>query len=131
MFKVKVTKEFGRGIYATEKIKKGTVIEICELLIFSADQTKLINMTDLKFYTFVLNPIQDCLVLGHGEIFNHSDRSNVSYDVELIDDRATMVFRAKKEIDPGRQLFINYNDDCEGSTNEREYKGQNLMSKAG
>ena len=122
---LKVTTEFGRGLYATNTIKKNKVIMQCEVLAFSEFDTVLINQTDLKFYTFKYEGKKDCLVLGDGEIFNHSDTANVGYVLQLVDDRKVMVFYALNDIKPEEQLFINYNADTEVNTDL--YKDKNLF----
>lgn len=122
---LKVTTEFGRGLYASNTIKKNKVIMQCEVLAFNEFDTVLINQTDLKFYTFKYEGKKDCLVLGDGEIFNHSDTANVGYILQLVDDRKVMVFYALEDIKPEEQLFINYNADTEVNTDL--YKDKNLF----
>lgn len=112
MIFIKKTKKYGRGVYAAKDITKGTVMEICEVLVLSQNDTKLVNKTDLKYYVFKYNDKQDCIVLGNGEIFNHADSPNVSF--KLIKNK--MVFRALKNIIKGKQLFTNYNEDVEVNT---------------
>lgn len=111
MYQVKTSPEMGRGLYATRDISQNEIIMKCELLVLSENDTKVVNTTDLQFYTFKYNETQDCLVLGLGEIFNHSDDANVDYRLEDLDGRKVMVFRALRLIKPDEQLFINYNQD--------------------
>lgn len=124
-YTLKVTPEFGRGLYASRVIQPGEVVTRCELLVFSADDTPKVNDTDLKYYTFKFNETQDCLCLGDGEIFNHQDVSNVSYQLEDFEGRKVMVFRAKEVIQAGLQLFINYTDDV--AVNATEYVNKNMV----
>lgn len=128
MLEINVTKEFGRGLYATHYIPKDTIIELCEILVLSAQDTKKVNETDLQFYTFVYNADtqQDCLVLGNGEIFNHSDEANVYYYlVPAGNGRDKMCFFAARDIIRGEQLFINYTADFHVDTTK--YVGKNLI----
>lgn len=111
MYKIKMTQEFGRGLYATRKIYQGELITVCELLVLSEIDTPIVNSTDLKYYTFKYNDKQDCLVMGIGEMFNHSDSPNVSFRLETWIDRKVMVFQAVSDIDTNCQLFIDYNSD--------------------
>lgn len=113
MYQIKMTQKYGRGLYATKTIKKGTVIAICELLVLSALDTMLIEHTELKYYTFKYNELQDCLVLGDGEIFNHSDKQNVNYFLKSKGKRKLMHFVAIRDIKKGEQLFIDYNFDTQ------------------
>lgn len=109
---IKVTEEFGRGLYATKAIKAGQTILQCEVLVLSQLDTIIVNRTELKYYTFVYSEEQDCIVLGNGEIFNHADDANVAYQLVDFDGRRVMVFTATQNVLPGFQLFIDYGADC-------------------
>ena len=113
MFKyyVKMTPDMGRGVFAEKNLEVGEIITNCEILVLSARDTKLVNQTDLQYYTFKFEGDQDCLVLGDGEIFNHDDNSNVSYRLVNINGRFLMEFSAIKPVKKDEQLFINYTDD--------------------
>lgn len=121
MYYVKLTPDMGRGVFANRDIKAGELICYCELLVLSEQDTRVLEkLTDLKYYTFKYNEKQDCLVLGDGEIFNHADEENVSYNLKTIVDsfgsRTLMEFRATKDCSKDTQLFINYNRDIEVNT---------------
>src|SRR5689334_18895955 len=116
MYYMDVTEVYGRGFYASREIEKNEVITVCELLVLSPEDTVKVNDTDLKYYTFVYNDKQDCLVLGDGEIFNHDDNPNVGYKLDYDDGRLKMYFYALKNIDPGEQLFIDYSADTKVNT---------------
>lgn len=126
MYHIEVSKEMGRGLYATRTITPGTFIEVAELLVLSPEDTIRVNQTDLKYYTFVYDKVtgQDCLVLGDGEIFNHSDTPNVRYRLQSIGDRMRMAFVSTRTILEGEQLFIDYSADTAVDTNQ--YKDKNL-----
>jgi uncharacterized protein len=111
---IKKTKQYGRGVYADRYYVEGDIIEISEILILSEKDTKKVNETDLKFYTFKYNDKQDCLVLGNGEIYNHSDNPNVSFKLNKKTNK--MVFKALKFIKAGQQMFTNYNEDVKVDT---------------
>lgn len=122
---LRVTLEFGRGLYATQLVKAETIIMTCELLVLNEIDTVKVNDTDLKYYTFKYDQTQDCLILGDGEIFNHSDNANVSYQLTQVDGRKVMVFVSKRDINPGDQLMIDYNLDTQVNTND--YINNNLF----
>lgn len=111
MYKIKLTKEFGRGLYATRSIGTGEIIFEAELLVLSPDDTVTVNKTDLSQYTFKFSGDQDCLVLGDGELFNHADYPNVEYRLIKSDGRTKMQFYATQDIAPDEQLFIDYSFD--------------------
>lgn len=123
-YEITFSQEMGREVRATHPIWQGEIVAICELLVLSPHDTKYLDNTDLKYYTFKLNETQDCLVLGEGEIFNHSDQPNVSYDIITINGRQMMQFTAIKNIDVKEQLFIDYNKDVAVDTSK--YVGVNL-----
>ena len=108
---VQMFPEMGRGLVAKHSIDVDSIITVCELLVLDAVDTWSVNKTALQFYTFKFNESQDCLVLGDGEIFNHSDKPNVTYRLESYGDRMMMVFQATSRIEQGEQLFIDYSQD--------------------
>ncbi len=117
MINVKRSKEFGRGVYASRTIVKGEVLEVCETIRLSIVDTMRVNETALKFYTFKFSKSSDCLVLGHGELYNHSYSPNCGY---TLDDQDRMVFFALKTIEKGSQVFIDYSQD-DPNVNVEEY----------
>jgi hypothetical protein len=114
-----MTEEFGRGVYANQPIHSGEWIETAEILLLSEDDTFRVNSTALKDYTFVVEEDikyeyinnQDCLVLGNGELYNHSNEPNASYELVHLNGRKQMVFKALREIEHNEQIFIDYNAD--------------------
>lgn len=111
MYDIRVSETDGRGLYAAHPIIPGEIIMICELLVLSEDDSIKVGYTELKHYIFKYNQDQDCLVLGDAELFNHSNESNVSYELEAVEGRKVMVFTAKRFIESGEQLFIDYRAD--------------------
>jgi uncharacterized protein len=112
--KITMYENMGRGVQTTSKVKAGEVVHMAEILVLSANDTKILNeQTELQYYTFKYNETQDCLVLGHGEIFNHNDQPNVSYSLVELEGRSMMQFKAIMDIEPKQQLFINYAADTE------------------
>jgi hypothetical protein len=122
--KIKLFEGMGRGIVATRNINlaRYTIME-CEVLVLDACDTMIVNDTELKHYTFKYSDFRDCLVLGDGEIFNHSDTPNVGYRlVNFIENgeiRKKMKFFLLRPVKLGEQLFIDYNADVK--VNMQEY----------
>ena len=123
--KIKLHPEMGRGVFASWSFDEDLVdkeLVSCELLVLNHSDTYYVNKTDLKHYTFKYNDEQDCLVLGIGELFNHSDTPNVSYSlVDKLENgqiRKVMSFRLLKPVAAGEQLFIDYNADVHVNTKE-------------
>jgi len=116
---VKLVPGMGRGVFADHDIDMGRIVVVNELLVLSEADTVKVNNTSLKLYTFKYNDTQDCLCLGDGELFNHSDTPNVEYYLQNINGRKVMSFLASRDIVAGEQLFINYSHDTE--VNIQEY----------
>jgi uncharacterized protein len=114
---IKVSEEMGRGVYAGENAEAGTVVSQCEILLLDQDDTASVNKTSLQYYTFKYDTDRDCIVLGDGEIFNHSDNANVSYALTPFENRMVMTFRTLRTIEAGEQLFINYSADTTADVN--------------
>ena len=116
MMTIKVTEQYGRGMYATEDIEAGIPLEVCEVLVLSKEDTVKVNQTELKYYTFAYKQDQDCLVLGNGEIFNHSDEPNTGYKLSRVNKRDVMLFYTLRDVKAGEQLFTDYNADVKVDT---------------
>lgn len=111
MTHIKTEEKTGRGVYSTFYMAPEQVIAREELLVLNTEDSARVNGTDLQYYTFVFNETQDCLVLGLGELYNHSDDPNVGYKLIDYDGRKVMLFWTLREIKKGEQLFINYTSD--------------------
>lgn len=110
-FRVGISPTLGiRGIIATEYIPAGTMIERCPALVYEKD-TPVIEKTIFNYYVFDWDDTHESLALGYGSLCNHSYEPNVEVDFDM--DAPEILFIAKKDISPGEELLINYND---GST---------------
>lgn len=119
------TKEFGRGLYAAYDLRAGKILFTAELLVLSKADTLAVNKTDLQYYTFKFNEEQDCLVLGDGEIFNHSEVPNIGYKLLDFDGRKIMAFYTLSDVPQGSQLMIDYAADVKVDTSS--YVDKNLV----
>lgn len=92
----------GRGVFAEEKISKGAVIEICELLLM-----KINDVPDvLEGYVYQYNTRQVAIALGNGSLYNHNNQANCEF---YFDHRKKLLYiRAKKDIKLHQELTINY-----------------------
>lgn len=99
----------GRGVFATEKIKANTVIEISPVLVFpdkevaDAEKTLLYNY----FFEWGNNLKKRALGLGYISMYNHSYTANCEYEMDY--DADIMKVKTVKDIAKGEELFINYN----------------------
>lgn len=109
MIKVKNTKNFGRGIFATKNIKAKTTINISNVLVIKGDEYKNLEHTIIDHYVFAWNDEDCALALGLGSLFNHNDNPNVDY---FLNKRAlTITYKTVRPIRKGEQLFIDYGYD--------------------
>ncbi len=92
----------GRGVYANESIKKGEIIEICQLLI--VDEAEIGD--HLSRYVFHYRGKKLAIVLGNGSLYNHSKNPNVTCYFDYKNE--TLTFEAMRNIDLGEELLINY-----------------------
>ena len=101
----------GRGVFTSEDIEKGTIIEVSPVIVLSRAERELADRTVLHDYIFEWDPARDqaCMAMGYVPVYNHSYASNCEYEMDY-DDRLITV-RAVRDIRKGEELFINYNGD--------------------
>ncbi len=99
----------GRGVYTTENIKAGTVIEISPVLVFSMAERKAIEASKLYHYIFEWGKSTKlgALGLGYVSMYNHDYNSNCDYDMDY--ENETITITVVKDVKKGDELFINYN----------------------
>lgn len=99
----------GRGVFASQDIQAGEVIEICPVLEFSKSEVQLLKQTLLINYYFQwgkgLETVAVCL--GFGSLYNHSYEPNATYMKHW--EEATIHFNAIKDIKRDEEITVNYN----------------------
>ncbi|MFY8090062.1 MAG: SET domain-containing protein [Chitinophagaceae bacterium] len=105
------SKNRGKGVFATEKIKANTIIEISPVLVFSEKESRDAEKTLLYNYLFEWGDDvkKRALGLGYISIYNHSYKANCLYEMDF--DHQTITIQTIKDIKIGEELFINYNAD--------------------
>lgn len=108
---IAMSPERGRGVFATERIAAGTVIEVSPVLVLSAAERVEVEKTRLYDYIFEWGDdgAQCCVAMGYLSMYNHSYDANCDYEMDFTEDRITIT--TVKEVQPGEELFINYNAD--------------------
>jgi len=101
----------GRGVFTTEKLRKGTVIEIAPVVVMGQKDRQLLDQTLLHDYIFEWgeNHDQCCMALGYVPIYNHSYTSNCEYEMDF--ESELISIKTVRSIKAGEELFINYNGD--------------------
>lgn len=110
------TKDMGRGVFTSEEMAAGTVIEISPVIIMSLEERKLLDQTLLHDYIFEWGDEKDqcCMALGYVPVYNHSYTSNCEYEMDF--DIAQISIKTVRDIKAGEELFINYNGTWNDST---------------
>jgi SET domain-containing protein len=101
----------GRGVFTSEKLKAGTIVEIAPVIVMNQNDRKLLDQTLLHDYIFEWGDDlkQCCMALGYVPIYNHSYKSNCEYEMDYDDELITI--KTVRAIKAGEELFINYNGD--------------------
>ncbi len=105
----------GRGIVATKKIAKDTLIEVSPVASFPPDQRAIIDRTELSEYCFVIcseyeksKNVCGHIVFGLSSLCNHSEAPNayINWVENEIGLWAHLI--ALKDIHPGDEVLIYY-----------------------
>jgi len=101
---VKKSKIHGMGVFCTNDILFGEVIEKCHYTILEKD----IIDSVLRRYAFPYpkNGDKTSVVWGYGSIYNHSLNPNIEYYYE----GDLIVFKSLRRIMMGEELLHNYNE---------------------
>jgi uncharacterized protein len=103
--------ERGRGVFTTEDIATGTIVEISPVLVLDPDERAKVEQTILFDYIFEWGDDLKgaCVALGYLSVYNHSYAANCIYEMDF--EHELMQVRTVKPIKAGEELFINYNAD--------------------
>ncbi|MDP4261512.1 MAG: SET domain-containing protein [Bacteroidota bacterium] len=99
----------GRGVFTSQDIEEGTIIEISPVIVMSREERRLLDQTLLHDYIFEWGVKKDqcCMALGYVPVYNHSYRSNCEYEMDF--ENASISIKTVRFIKAGEELFINYN----------------------
>jgi SET domain-containing protein len=108
---VKDTQEKGRGVFATEEIRAGDLIESTEIIVVPSEQRNSLDTTVLYNYYFSwgTDGTEAALALGLGSLYNHSYAPNAHYVKDL--EGRKIDFIAIQNIAAGEEITVNYNGD--------------------
>lgn len=106
------TERMGKGVFTSERIPAGTIIETSPVVVMTANERRCLDMTRLHDYIFEwgdgeAGEKQCCMALGYVPVYNHSYKSNCEYEMDV--DAALIRIKAVRDIEEGEELFINYN----------------------
>ena len=103
------TGEMGLGVFTSENIEKGIIIETSPVIVMSKKERELLDQTHLHDYIFEwgIKKDQCAMALGYVPIYNHSYRSNCEYEMDF--EKKRISIKTVHFIRAGEELFINYN----------------------
>lgn len=106
----------GRGVFCSEDLAAGTIIEIAPVIVMSAKERIILDQTLLHDYIFLWGPdeTQCCVALGYASIYNHDYLSNAEYEMDF--ETNTIRIKTIRNINKGEEIFINYNGNWNDST---------------
>lgn len=93
----------GRGVFATKRIKRGTVIESCPVLLFEQKTSRHM----LQEFAFRWDKNHVALALGWGSLYNHSYTPNAACDQRKRQQCIDII--ALRNIEVGEEITFNYN----------------------
>jgi SET domain-containing protein len=98
----------GRGVFATEMITAGTLLERAPVIIVPTGQWELMHKTILFDFYFAWGE-HSAIALGFGSLYNHSYHPNARFVKHLAE--GWIEFFALRIIEPDEEILINYNGD--------------------
>ena len=103
------TSSMGRGVFTSENIEAGTIVEVSPVIVMTNEERKLLDQTLLHDYIFEWGAVkkQCCMAMGYVPVYNHSYKSNCEYEMDF--EKESISIKAVHFIKAGEELFINYN----------------------
>jgi len=101
----------GKGIFSTELIEAGTLVEIAPVIVLPEKDSPLIDQSFLYNYYFLWGDEHKsyAICLGYGSLYNHSYSPNCKYETYYDDE--VIHFIAIRDIAADEELTVNYNHD--------------------
>ena len=104
----RINSKKGRGVFAMKSFQEGDLIEKSPVIKLTPKERKHCEKTILYSYVYPWRSTRSaCLVLGYGELYNHSFEPNADWKQNF--KTGSMVYRAIKPIKKGEEILINYN----------------------
>ncbi|KAK7690340.1 hypothetical protein QCA50_006997 [Cerrena zonata] len=105
--RIAYTEGKGRGVFASRSIPAQTVVEISPVLLLNKDEYESYGKhTVIAHYTFKWPDGRMALALGLGSLFNHSDRPNVSFNLDTVSE--SIRYTTSRAVPPDEELCIFY-----------------------
>ena len=111
----------GRGVVAQRRFDAGETIERPPVIVIPREDVALIRQTALAsyYYEWGADCRQGALALGYGSLYNHSYEPNARFLFH--EDQDCLEFVALRDIEPGEEITINYNNLEESAANPMQF----------
>ena len=97
----------GRGVFASEAIGVGEVVEVAPVIVVPADEIEALEATPLRDYWYGWTDTGDAAVaMGHASFYNHATDPTCGYEAHAVLD--ALVVRALRPVAAGEELTIDY-----------------------
>lgn len=106
MLRIQKSKISGRGVFATQSLSVGDLIESCPVIVIPSEEIQFLDKTVIYNYYFDWNYGQAAIALGFGSLYNHSRNNNATYC--KIFDCDTIEFRCVKTIEAYEEITVFY-----------------------
>jgi len=105
----------GRGVFTSEAIDEGSLIEICPIILLPPADLERIHQTQLHDYYFIWGEQgQGAIALGFGSLYNHASAPNATYEMDY--DSQTIDIYCLRPINAGEEITICYTDEDDERT---------------
>jgi len=95
------------GMFCTEDIAAGSVIEICPIIIIPADQAREIVRSHILYeYYFEWKKDSIAVALGYGSLYNHAENPNCEFQPDY--KNQYIIFTATRDIPSGTEILVDY-----------------------
>lgn len=97
----------GIGVFSSDFIHSGDLIESCVTVIIPYEQRNLLDQTILYNYYYLRNEHTIAIALGNGSLYNHSFHPNSLF--RWNEDETKIEIIAIQDINPDIEITFNYN----------------------
>ena len=105
----------GRGVFCRVDIGKGTLIEVCPVIVLPKGDLECVHNSRLHDYYFLWEGDgETAIALGFGSLYNHAEDNNADYEMHF--DQAAIHVIAQRDIPAGEEIRIDYTDGQDRST---------------
>jgi SET domain-containing protein len=95
------------GMFCTEDISAGSVIEICPIIVLTAKEAIGIDRDHILYqYYFEWKGKRIALALGYGSLYNHAAKPNAFFEPDYEDEQ--ILFKAAEDIPAGTEIVVDY-----------------------